>query len=205
MLKLASRRKQLREARSVGGRVHTRCTTRTTESRRAAREIALAIAVVVALAGSAGVWVWWVAGGDAGCRGRSVDEAEYVRGNEAILSELQLYPEAELVNSFSIGQTASDSCNPLAENGPPYGSYATTWFYRLPPAASRSQVIDFFDAQVQGGWEPEIVRRGSLNCEVSYTRAGAVLYLNSLQQRRNAKDHSRPRRSRLTVSERGSQ
>ena len=141
-------------------------------------KIAVAIVVVVvALAGLGGAW--WVTGGDVGCRGRSVDEADYVRGNEAILSELQLYPEAELVNSFSIGQTAPDACNSLAETYPPYGGFTTTWAYRLPPGATRTKVIDHFDSQVRGEWTPEIVRRGPYNCEVSYSRHDAVLYLNA--------------------------
>lgn len=135
------------------------------------------LVLAVAVSGLAGAW--WVAGGDVGCRGRSVDEAEYVRANEALLSELQLYPSAPLVTSYSIGQTASDSCNPLAENGPPYGGFATTWVYRLPPDASRTEVIDFYDAQVLDEWNQEIVRRGPYNCEVSYTRGPTVLYLSA--------------------------
>jgi len=140
----------------------------------------LAVSVLVlAAATTALAGGWWVAGGDVGCRGRSVDEAEYVRANEAVLRELQLYPSAPLVNSYSIGQTASDSCIPFAENGPPYEGFTTTWIYRLPPGATRTEVIDFYDKQVLDDWDQAIVRRGSHNCEVSYTRGPAILYISA--------------------------
>jgi hypothetical protein len=142
-------------------------------------KVALVLAVVaVALVGLAGAW--WSSGGDIGCRGRSVDEGEFVQGNEAILAELEQYPGLTLVNSYSSGQTATDKCNPLAESGPPYGSYTTTWIYTPPPDASDTELIDFYDKQARGTWSPAIVRRKPINdCEVSYTRGPAVLYLSA--------------------------
>lgn len=67
-----------------------------------------------------------------GCRWRSVDEAEYVAGNRAILDGLPVYPGATRWNTYSIGQRASDACLP-AESGPPFDRYSTVDSYTFPP------------------------------------------------------------------------
>ena len=79
----------------------------------------------------------------AGCRLRSVDKASYVTENEAILRRLPRVPGARLSRSYSIGETASDTCLPVA-NGEPYGSYTTTYVYRTSTPQRRGAVVRYY-------------------------------------------------------------
>ena len=55
----------------------------------------------------------------------------------------------------------------------------TGWVYRLPPGATRTKVIDHYDDP--GSWRMDARDRSRrpYNCEVSYKRNGAVLYVNA--------------------------
>jgi len=85
-----------------------------------------------------------------GCRVRSVDEAKYVALNDAVLETIPVYPGARLVNSFSKGQTAGDSCLPT-ENGPPYGSFTSDWVYSTD--ATPGRIIRYYRRALAGEWE----------------------------------------------------
>ena len=79
----------------------------------------------------------------AGCRLRSVGKVSYVAENEAILRRIPHFPSARLSRSYSIGETASDTCLPLA-NGKPYGSYTTTHVYTTFTPRRRGAVVRYY-------------------------------------------------------------
>ena len=138
-------------------------------------KLPVVLAIALGVIGIGLVGAWWAGGNDVGCRARSVDEADYVQGNDALLKGLPMYPGARLaIPGQSIGQPASDSCLPH-ENGPPYDSFMTTTVYRLPDGATPKQVIDFYDRELVGEWEQVIVRGLSNTCEVSYRRGEELL------------------------------
>jgi hypothetical protein len=93
----------------------------------------LVIAVGLVAAIAVGARVAWKTGRVplAGCRIRSIDQAEYVAGNRAILGALPIYPGAKHVRTSSRGASAGDNCLP-GENSGPYVSYVTSDVFTLP-------------------------------------------------------------------------
>ncbi len=112
--------------------------------------------------------------GTDGCVLRSVDEDEYIRGNEAVLRSLPLpvaLREAH-TNTWTHGITAINACVPV-ENGPPYSSFITTWVFvrgpRDPPAGLDPSLLS-------GEW---VVRSFGAGHEQSYCKGGASLVVSS--------------------------
>jgi len=105
--------------------------------------VLIVASVVVAVAIGAAVVVSMATGrvvGD-GCRLKSVDEADYVAGNRAILDTLPVFPGATRRHTLSIGLPATDDCSGvLSENGPPYDRYMTDDHYTL-PSDGRNTVV----------------------------------------------------------------
>lgn len=126
------------------------------------------------------------------CRWKSVDEAEYVAGNRAILDELPIYPGAARRTSGSTGLRASDACVPV-ENGPPYDRFMTTDSFTLPPegrnivtapwkstlvrAPTRvPSVLVYYDRELrEDGWQ----RSGWSGHEIYFERGSANLAVSA--------------------------
>ncbi len=101
----------------------------------------------------------------AGCRLRSVGKVSYVAENEAILRRIPHFPSARLSRSYSIGETASDTCLPLA-NGKPYGSYTTTHVYTTFTPRRRGAVVRYYRKLLLAqGWQ-WVDRAGSYGCRL---------------------------------------
>lgn len=127
------------------------------------------------------------------CRIRSVNEKEYVAANRAILDRLPVYPSAKRMTTYSIPQTATDSCLPT-ENGPPYDAYWTYDTYTLPPKgrpivsapwkvpdkygntrvpARVPSVLVYYDRKLrERGWKRQV---WSGCCEMGFKRGAAFL------------------------------
>jgi hypothetical protein len=137
-----------------------------------------AVAFVTAAAGGAADDV-------AGCRLRSVDKASYVAENEAILRRLPGFPGARLSNSYSIGETASDTCLPVA-NGQPYGSFTTAHIYKTATPHRRGAILRYYRNHLLArGWR--WVARSGLNrppLDSAFRRRAASLYISEVNQGR---------------------
>lgn len=150
--------------------------------------LAAAITCVTATGGVAGDAV-------AGCRLRSVDKASYVAENEAILRRMPRVPGARLSRSYSIGETASDTCLPVA-NGEPYGSYTTTYVYGTSTPQRRGAVVRYYRKLLLAqGWR-WVARTGSYGppLDSAFRRRAASLYISEVHQGRGtwivAVDHA---------------
>jgi hypothetical protein len=144
-------------------------------SRRMAALVVACLAAAIA-AGTVGA-AFGVAPFDAGfpCRLRSVDEAAYVRANEAVLQSIPVYPGARRVNTFSTGQPASDACLPQ-ENSPPYEGFTTTHLYEFASGTETEKVIAFYDRKLVPAWSPGTARTADYpTCEVSYNQGDVHL------------------------------
>lgn len=121
----------------------------------------------------------------AACRLRSVDKASYVAENEAILRRLPRFPGARLSNSYSIGETASDTCLPVA-NGQPYGSFTTTHIYKTATPHRRGAIVSYYRKHLlarRWRW----VARSGLNrppLDSAFRRRAASLYISEVHQGR---------------------
>jgi hypothetical protein len=139
-----------------------------------------AIACVMTIPGVTAVEV-------AGCRLRSVGKVSYVAENEAILRRIPHFPSARLSRSYSIGETASDTCLPLA-NGKPYGSYTTTHVYTTFTPRRRGAVVRYYRKLLLAqGWQ-WVARAGSYGppLDSAFRRRAASLYISELNQARGS-------------------
>jgi hypothetical protein len=150
--------------------------------------LAAAITCVTATRGVAGDAV-------AGCRLHSVDKASYVAENEAILRRIPRVPGARRSRSYSIGETASDTCLPVA-NGEPYGSYTTTYVYGTSTPQRRGAVVRYYRKLLLAqGWR-WVARTGSYGppMDSAFRRRAASLYISEVHQGRGtwivAVDHA---------------
>jgi len=150
--------------------------------------LAAAITCVTATRGVAGDAV-------AGCRLHSVDKASYVAENEAILRRIPRVPGARRSRSYSIGETASDTCLPVA-NGEPYGSYTTTYVYGTSTPQRRGAVVRYYRKLLLAqGWR-WVARTGSYGppLDSAFRRRAASLYISEVHQGRGtwivAVDHA---------------
>src|SRR5690349_8249146 len=94
------------------------------------------VAAVVVVFSVLALALWAVfggVGGVGGCTLRSVNETEFVARNEAVLRSVPVYGGSKLLQTYSIGQLARNSCF-VRDTGPPYGSFMTTHLYALPSA-----------------------------------------------------------------------
>jgi hypothetical protein len=121
----------------------------------------------------------------AGCRLRSVNKASYVAKNEAILRRVPRFPGATLSTSYSIGETASDTCLPLA-NGQPYGSFTTTHVYKAATPNRRGVIVRYYRKHLLAqGWR--WVARSGLNrppLDSAFRRRAASLYISEVHEGR---------------------
>jgi len=142
--------------------------------------LAVAVAVVAAAVGAA-------ADGVAGCRLRSVDRASYVAENEAIFRRIPGFPGARLSNSYSTGETAIDTCLPIA-NGEPYGNFTTTHVYRTARPHRRGAIVRYYRKRLLArGWR-WVARSGfdRLPLDSVFRRRAASLYVSEAHQGRGA-------------------
>jgi hypothetical protein len=121
------------------------------------------------------------------CRLRSVDRASYVAKNEALFKRLPVVPGAKLVTSYSIGQTASDTCLPVA-NGTPYGSFTTTHAYETARRKRAGALVRYYKKRLLArGWR-WVARSGLAGPahDGSFRRGPASLYIAEIDDRRSA-------------------
>jgi hypothetical protein len=133
---------------------------------------------------------------DGPCRLTSVDEAEFVAGNRAILDVLPVYPGSTRRSSMSHGWFASDACLSF-ENSGPIDRYQTTDSFTLPPEglaigsapwtgldgfgnpAGPAQVADvilYYDRELSArGW----LRSSWTNWEVTYRKGEALVAVSA--------------------------
>jgi hypothetical protein len=108
-----------------------------------------------------------------GCTLRSVDKASYVARNRAVLRELPAYPGARLVNSYSVGQSATGGFPPR-ENGPPYDAYYTWNVYETPPGQDGGAGGFYGSVLPRRGWR----WIGGFDCDSSYVRGHALVHVS---------------------------
>lgn len=141
--------------------------------------LTVAVAFVAATTGAAGDDV-------ASCRMRSVDKASYVGENEAIFRGIPGFPGARLSRSYSIGETALDTCLPVA-NGQPYGSYTTTHVYKTATPHRRGAIIRYYRSRLLArGWQ--WVARSGFNrppLDSAFRRRAASLYISEVHVERD--------------------
>lgn len=152
------------------------------DMRRALVAASIAAVVVIGAAVVISLTTGHVPGLD--CRLKSIDEAEYVAGNRAILDSLPVFPGATRTRTLSIGIPAEDKCNPISENGPPYDRYMTDDLYTLPVVGRNAVVSSWGERDVPSvlvwydrnlrtdGWR---VSNWSGCCEVVFKREPGVL------------------------------
>jgi len=110
--------------------------------------------------------------GVGGCTLASVDEAAYVKQNEAVLRTVPVPPAARRINSYSIGIPSLDACFP-GENGPPYSAYDTWHVYRPPSSWGPNATSRFFRRELASKWSGE----ASSGSDVTFRRGLALLYV----------------------------
>jgi hypothetical protein len=146
--------------------------------------ILLGAVAAIALAGAA---VDGAATAGVLCRLRSVDKAAYVAKNEALLRHLPVFPGAKLVASYSIGQTATDTCLPVA-NGTPYGSFTTTHAYETAGRQPPGTLVRYYKKRLLAqGWR-WVARSGLAgpSHDSTFRRGPALLYISESNDRRAA-------------------
>jgi hypothetical protein len=127
--------------------------------------VLVAVSAVAVVGCSAGV-----VPGTEGCVWRSVDEAQYVRANEAVLRSIPLHPRLRRAYSttWNHGIPAQNKCLPFYENSPPYSAFVTTHVFVRPAG----ELPIGFDAGVLG---PEWSRESVLSPDQTYRRGTARL------------------------------
>ena len=144
--------------------------------------IALALTAALAFAAAA---AGAAADDVAGCRLHSVDKASYVAENEAILRRIPSVPGARLSDSYSIGETASDTCLPIA-NGQPYGYFTTTHVYKTATPHRRGAIVRYYRRHLLArGWR--WVARSGLDrppLDSAFRRRATSLYVSEVHEGR---------------------
>jgi hypothetical protein len=131
-----------------------------------------AVASIVALGYARGVLP-----GTDGCVLRSVDEREYVAGNEAVLRTLPLprYLRAAYSTTWTHAVPAHNQCLPI-ENGPPYGAYVTTRVYTGPRLGFDESVLRGLWVRADSGdVHTASFRRGGASLAVTTTAEGVLV------------------------------
>jgi hypothetical protein len=129
------------------------------------KTVLLAAAILASTAASAGA-----------CRLFSVNKSAYVAKNERVFRTIPVPPRAQRVNSYSIGQTASDSCIG-GENGPPYESYTTWHVYSLPRGVRGVSIVRFYERRLPSGWRLTTTDLGG--GEATFRRGAALFSVSA--------------------------
>jgi hypothetical protein len=142
---------------------------------RARRGSSAVAAVTVSLA----VVTWLTGCADksaSGCRFRSVDKAQYVAENEALLRGVPVYPGSKLIDTSSAGQPAPNSCLPR-ENSPPYDHFVTERRYWSPSGTPRGTIILFYRKALVPKWQLRAWSATEPPWDSTFRRGPAMLYV----------------------------
>jgi hypothetical protein len=112
-----------------------------------------------------------------GCRLRSVDKVSYVAANEEVFRQIPVFPGSKLLNSYSIGNPASNRCLPT-ENGPPYDSFATTRWYSRPKATPTGAIVRSYRERLVPAWQLRGYSATTPPRDSAFRRGAAMVYIS---------------------------